>query len=314
MRRLHQHRCQGIGRIAARLLGGAKRGPSGATSLDKTWYCHGCGIGASERHPLRDAKGATTGTPACGSCGKPMVTDIQLKHRGHRIGADTGRQDPPDNSPPTPSGLDKRELDAIYRSKQAIEQGKGGDEDWEECGVCGGWHPADWFGDCRDDEMRLPSHPEDVLGSATAEELAAVESGWTPTPRLRPPRPDWYGAFGREGPPKPDGAAGGIGRIAAGLLRGSGRATARAASLAADDILQMVYRALRAGSDAGGFHGVEIGTGADGQEQISLTTAWASGPGYEGGRQTWILDAESILEADSGSDAEEGPAPREPGL
>jgi hypothetical protein len=75
----------------------------------------------------------------------------------------------------------------------------------------------------------------------------------------------------------------------------------------------MVYRALRAGSDAGGgIVGVEMGTGADGQDQIALTTAWASGP--EEGRQTWILDAESLLEADSDPASPEGPAPREPGL
>ena len=53
-----------------------------APPLDKTWYCHGCGIGASERHPLKDSRGAAAGTPACKSCGKPMTTDIQLKDRG----------------------------------------------------------------------------------------------------------------------------------------------------------------------------------------------------------------------------------------
>lgn len=26
---------------------------------------------------------------------------------------------------------------------------------YEECGCCGAYHPADWYGDCRDDEHRL---------------------------------------------------------------------------------------------------------------------------------------------------------------
>ena len=30
-------------------------------------------------------------------------------------------------------------------------------DDWEECGQCGGYHPAGYIGDCRDDEKRWPS-------------------------------------------------------------------------------------------------------------------------------------------------------------
>jgi len=26
--------------------------------------------------------------------------------------------------------------------------------EWVECGSCGGWHPASYFGDCRYDPMR----------------------------------------------------------------------------------------------------------------------------------------------------------------
>jgi hypothetical protein len=99
------------------------------------------------------------------------------------------------------SAPDEREVDNARRAKQAVERG----EEWEECGSCGGWHPADWFGDCRDDERRLPSHPEDVLGSATPEELAAASK--PAAPRLRPPRPEWYDAFGPGGPPRPAGGA-----------------------------------------------------------------------------------------------------------
>jgi hypothetical protein len=29
-------------------------------------------------------------------------------------------------------------------------------EDWEECGCCGGYHPPDFDGDCRDDDNRRP--------------------------------------------------------------------------------------------------------------------------------------------------------------
>jgi len=58
-------------------------GPLGVPSLDKTWYCHDCG--ESIRFPLKDAKGTTTGCPACKTCGKPMVTDIHLKDRGGPI-------------------------------------------------------------------------------------------------------------------------------------------------------------------------------------------------------------------------------------
>ena len=30
-----------------------------------------------------------------------------------------------------------------------------------ECGSCGSYHPADWVGDCRDDEYRY--HPDDMI-------------------------------------------------------------------------------------------------------------------------------------------------------
>jgi len=30
-------------------------------------------------------------------------------------------------------------------------------DDWEECGCCEGYHPADFTGDCRDDVNRWPS-------------------------------------------------------------------------------------------------------------------------------------------------------------
>jgi len=83
----------------------------------------------------------------------------------------------------------------------------------------------------------------------------------------------------------------------------------RRAAAVVDDVLRMIYRALDSARYVG-FSGVEMGTGADGQRQVTLTT------GAGEGEQKWVLDAESILEADSGSDAEftEGPAPREPGL
>lgn len=29
-------------------------------------------------------------------------------------------------------------------------------DDWEDCGICGGAHPADFTGDCRDDGNRWP--------------------------------------------------------------------------------------------------------------------------------------------------------------
>lgn len=30
-----------------------------------------------------------------------------------------------------------------------------------ECGICGGYHPADWDGDCREDAAKMPrgTHP-----------------------------------------------------------------------------------------------------------------------------------------------------------
>lgn len=265
------------------------------------------------------------------------------------------------------------ELEVVRRAKQAVERGG----EWAECGSCGRWHPADWHGDCRDDEMRLPLDPQSVLDSATAEELAAIAP--RPDQSWMPPRPTF-----RRGPLGPAGWATGIGRIAARLRAGAdGRRTpsevdgataeelaaigspadedrpdrydpafwpwrqdppgrsrgfsAASAGLAAGDVLRLVYRALRAakvylGRDteyaANGIVGVEMGAGADGQAQIALTT------GIGEGMQTWILDAESILEADMDSavdlngpdpatiwkrhrglsDMSEGSAPREPGL
>jgi RNase P subunit RPR2 len=80
-----------IKRLAARLRNGADWGPLGVPSLDKTWYCHGCG--ESMRFPLKGPDGTTTGCPTCKSCGRPMVTDIQLKDRDapRRRGSTRGR-------------------------------------------------------------------------------------------------------------------------------------------------------------------------------------------------------------------------------
>jgi len=30
-----------------------------------------------------------------------------------------------------------------------------------ECGLCGSWHPIDYYGDCRDDDYRY--HPDDLF-------------------------------------------------------------------------------------------------------------------------------------------------------
>ena len=68
-----------------------------------------------------------------------------------------------------------------------------------------------------------------------------------------------------------------------------------------DEVLRMICRALRESArhdTANGISGAEMGTGVDGQAQIALTT------GAGENMQTWMLDAESILEKDSGSDVE----------
>ncbi len=63
----------------------------------------------------------------------------------------------------------------IKRAQSALSSG----EEWEECDCCSCWHPitphplkaADLHAaDCRNDEQRLPSHPEDYMGSLTIEE------------------------------------------------------------------------------------------------------------------------------------------------
>ena len=129
----------------------------------------------------------------CPSC----TGDAEWAEVGSRIHCFfCGYEGPPTKASTKASAPDEREVDNIRRAKQAIERG----EEWEECGGCGGWHPATWGGDCRDDEMRLPSHPEDVLGTALPEELAAASK--PAAPRIRPPRPTW-----RRGPLGPAGGA-----------------------------------------------------------------------------------------------------------
>lgn len=69
----------------------------------------------------------------------------------------------------------------IDRARQAIASS----EEWEECGCCSSWHPVlphpmkveelHKF-DCRNDDQRLPTHPEDYLGSLTPEEQAYVDN------------------------------------------------------------------------------------------------------------------------------------------
>lgn len=141
----------------------------------------------------------------CPSC----AGDAEWAEVGSRIHCNfCGYEGPPAKasakaSAPKELPVNEREVDNARRAKQAIERG----EEWEECGSCGGWHPATWGGDCRDDEMRLPSHPEDVLGSALPEELEAASKPAAPRlpnyPKdLRPPRPTW-----RRGPLGPVGSA-----------------------------------------------------------------------------------------------------------
>ena len=38
---------------------------------------------------------------------------------------------------------------------------------FSECGVCGGWHPSGFDGDCRDDENRFPFPPDDAVIAGT---------------------------------------------------------------------------------------------------------------------------------------------------
>ncbi len=74
----------------------------------------------------------------------------------------------------------------IKRAQRAIATG----EDWIDCGCCGCWHPAGPLplkaenlhtADCRNDEQRLPSHPEDYIGSLTLEEELFAEKSLTST-------------------------------------------------------------------------------------------------------------------------------------
>ncbi len=69
----------------------------------------------------------------------------------------------------------------IDRARQAIAIG----EEWQECDCCGCWHPDRPIplrveelhdADCRNDEQRLPSHPEDYLGSLIPDEQEYVDS------------------------------------------------------------------------------------------------------------------------------------------
>jgi hypothetical protein len=69
----------------------------------------------------------------------------------------------------------------IIRAKHAVDSG----EEWEDCDCCGCWHPAGpiplkaetlHLYDCRNDQQRLPSHPEDYLGSLTTSEQAYFDS------------------------------------------------------------------------------------------------------------------------------------------
>jgi hypothetical protein len=195
-----------IGRIAAGL-----RGKEGVMDIGR--------IVAGLRARAGETEGAPQEQPTkCGRCGgelEPGGRCTNSECRPHPQRADPAfwpwRQDPPGYSRPRAGhrAAAYSELEVVRRAKQAVERGG----EWVECGSCGGWHPADWFGDCRDDEMRLPLDPQSVLDSATAEELAALGSPG-PAPRLRPPRPTF-----RRGPLGPAGSAGGIGRIAAELLR-----------------------------------------------------------------------------------------------
>lgn len=51
-------------------------------------------------------------------------------------------------------------------------------ERWEECGSCGMYHPANFSGDCRDDNHRLPVEPWALVDGATVIELVVI--GLTP--------------------------------------------------------------------------------------------------------------------------------------
>jgi hypothetical protein len=80
----------------------------------------------------------------------------------------------------TPSGffVEGKEWDSVPPQRPGYYE-ENPPDDWEDCGGCGGYHPAGYTGDCRSDINRWPSEKSIAAMSGKVASKTAEWKGWT---------------------------------------------------------------------------------------------------------------------------------------